>query len=85
MPNAPANCKGRETGCLGTAKRGARCDVCREIHNAREAQRREARRKSCACWVCGAAAVQEDGSFRATCAEHRTYRNDRVRALAATE
>jgi hypothetical protein len=51
-------CKGRETGCTADPPPGRkRCDNCSKIHNAREAERRAARRKAALCVVCGRRAV----------------------------
>jgi hypothetical protein len=75
-------CKGREAGCTGDGS--PRCDNCRRLHNERERKRRQARRKECGCWVCGAVARQVDGVYQATCEAHRTYSAD-VRRVSAAE
>jgi hypothetical protein len=70
-------CKGHEVGCTADPAPGARrCDNCRAVHNAREAKRRELRRKHCLCWVCGAEARVLDGVYLATCEQHASYSTD---------
>lgn len=70
-------CKERAVGCTGDPKfGGTRCDNCRNVHNARENARRRARRKQCACWVCGAEARVVGDEYQATCAKHVHYRSE---------
>ena len=74
-------CRGRELGCTADPAPGcSRCESCKAVHNAREAKRREQRRKSCACWVCGAEAAQVNGVYLATCPVHASYRADSARS-----
>jgi len=64
---------GRCRECAEPATEGARCADCRVAHNAREAERRRARKAAGACTVCGERAVRVDGVRLTTCAVHREY------------
>jgi hypothetical protein len=60
-----------------------RCKRCAKAHNFREAARREERRKTGLCTVCGAPAVVDDeGEAMAHCDEHRAAYAVRRAALA---
>lgn len=79
--SAPGWYPGRCKDCAALAPDGARCDVCRVAHNAREAGRRAARKAACKCVVCGKRAAVVAGVALSTCAAHREYY--RVRAAAS--
>lgn len=73
-------CKGREEGCTADCDAGSRCDNCRAIHNAREAQRRQERRAKGKCVVCGAKAATRDGQPLTLCPTHVEYYAERQRS-----
>jgi len=81
-----APCKGREHGCLGETEGGrARCRVCADVHAAREAERRRARRAASACWVCGQdVAIDPEGYQLTTCSAHARYFATRGRKARKT-
>lgn len=80
----PNPCKGRETGCTGKPKRGElRCKVCKELHNARERERRQSRKAAALCTVCGAEAAKVNGVSLGTCQAHREYFAERAQAARA--
>lgn len=85
-------CRGRETGCTADPPPGAsRCAHCSTIHNAREAERRAARKRGLMCVVCGKPAVPVPPAVRGKkktkrakkaltlCKTHRRYFVERSR------
>ena len=76
-------CKGHEAGCTGRLRLGeTRCKNCKALHNARERERRKARREACQCRVCGEPAIVVNGVALSTCPVHREYYSERARAAA---
>lgn len=49
-----------------------RCKACKAAHNARERERRAARKKKHQCWACGKpCARDESGTWLSSCQAHR--------------
>jgi len=81
MSDAAGRCK----DCRRPAAAGRRrCKRCAKAHSKREAARREARRRSASCIVCGLPAVVDlDGKPLSHCDKHRVYYAQRRAGVAA--